>query len=280
MSRPDCDSGSILAGKPTGSVVKVNGTDAYFAPAPPSDSAPSESNGSVGVVLLSDAFGIPLVNTKLIADKLANELQCDVWIPDLFDGAPLLRVEGMETQLLPDRPGYSTFWDKFRLIAFVILPRIGTILRSRPSVGDFRAKQFIKAIREDRKYRKVGGVGYSYGGAVAARLATTLDYLDSVVICHPAPVSIKEIKGIKIPSSWVCAEAEDDMFFKKKRMQAEAIFANRKDSGDAIPYEFIDYKGTVHGFACRPNLAFEDVKVAFEKSLEQTTAWLRKTLNE
>ncbi|KIK18331.1 hypothetical protein PISMIDRAFT_684199 [Pisolithus microcarpus 441] len=33
-----------------------------------------------------------------------------------------------------------------------------------------------------------------------------LDYLDSVVICHPAPVSIKEINVIKIPPSWVCTE--------------------------------------------------------------------------
>lgn len=279
MSCPDCNRGSILAGKPTGSIVKVNGTDAYFAPSPPSESAQSESNGSVAVVLLSDAFGLPLVNIKLIADKLASDLQCDVWVPDLFDGAPLLRVEGMETQLLPDRPGYSSLWDSFRLIAFVIIPRIGTILRSRPSVGDFRAKQFITAIREDKKYRKVGGVGYCYGGGAAVRLATTVDYLDSVVICHPAIISSSSIKEIKIPSSWVCAE-EDDSFSNRARMRAEAVFAERKDSGDAVPYEFVDYKGTVHGFACRPNLAFEDVKVAFEKSLEQTAAWLRKTLNE
>ncbi|KAI6041374.1 dienelactone hydrolase, partial [Pisolithus marmoratus] len=276
MSCPDCNRGSVLAGKPTGSIVKVDGTEAYFAKGPPSKSALFEPKGSVAVVLLSDAFGLPLVNIKLIADKLANDLLCDVWVPDLFDGAPLLRVEGMETQLLPDRPGYSSFWDKFCMIAFVVLPRVGTILRSRPSVGDVRAKQFIKAIREDRKYHKVGGVGYCYGGGVAARLATTLNYLDSVVICHPAPILINSIKKIKIPASWVCAE--DDMFFKKKRMRAEAIFAERKDSGDAVPYEFVDYKGTVHGFACRPNLAFEDVKAAFEKSLEQTTVWLRKTL--
>ncbi|KAI6027528.1 hypothetical protein BKA83DRAFT_4230235 [Pisolithus microcarpus] len=87
-----------------------------------------------------------------------------------------------------------------------------------------------------------------------------LNYLDSVVICHPAPVSIKEIKVIKIPPSWICAEgrcsfaskfcisysppqAEDDMFFKKKRMLAEAIFVKCKDSGDVIAYEFVNYKG-------------------------------------
>lgn len=66
-----------------------------------------------------------------------------------------------------------------------------------------------------------------------------LNYLDSVVICHPAPVSIKEIK---IPPSWICAE-EDDMFFKRKRMLAEAIFVKYKDSGDVIAYEFVNYKG-------------------------------------
>ena len=81
MVCPDCNRGSILPGTPTGSVVKVHGLDAYFVPAPP-----SESPRSVAVVVLPDGFGLPLVNTKLIADELAKELVCDVWVPDMFNG--------------------------------------------------------------------------------------------------------------------------------------------------------------------------------------------------
>ena len=43
-----------------------------------------------GVIFLSDAFGLELVNSKLIADKIAKVLACDVWVPDLFDGRIIL----------------------------------------------------------------------------------------------------------------------------------------------------------------------------------------------
>ncbi|KAG6333003.1 hypothetical protein ID866_6094, partial [Astraeus odoratus] len=80
MSCPDCNRGSILSSTPTGTIIKVAGIDTYFAPAPPSELGRSSSS----VVVLSDAFGLPLVNTKLIADQLAKNLACDVWAPDLF----------------------------------------------------------------------------------------------------------------------------------------------------------------------------------------------------
>ena len=82
MVCPDYNWGWILPGTPTGSITKVNGIDAYFAPAPPAEREPS----SVAVVVLLDAFDFPLVNAKLIADELAKDLACDVWVPDIFDG--------------------------------------------------------------------------------------------------------------------------------------------------------------------------------------------------
>lgn len=37
-------------------------------------------------------------------------------------------------------------------------------------------------------------------------------------------------------------------------------------------------KGTVHGFAARPNTQLPEIKEAFEKSLEQTVSWFKKRL--
>jgi len=77
------------------------------------------------------------------------------------------------------------------------------------------------------------------------------------------------------------------------RLKAEAIFVARKDKASFVPYEFVDYKGefgllsisylthtpgTVHGFACRPNLAYDEIKAGFEGSLSQTVEWFRNTL--
>ena len=81
------------------------GGTAYYAPAP----APAPANeSSVGetqtqdqdqsaqskkkfaIVLLTDIYGLPLGNCKLMADRFAQELGCDVWVPDLFDGTSRL----------------------------------------------------------------------------------------------------------------------------------------------------------------------------------------------
>lgn len=74
----NCKKGYLLPGEPTGSFVSdMDG--AYLAKGP-------ESYNKRAVVYLTDIFGLPLVNSRLMADKLAKSLSCDVWIPDLFDG--------------------------------------------------------------------------------------------------------------------------------------------------------------------------------------------------
>ena len=78
MSCEHCTQGYVLPGEPEGTI--VNG--AYFHAAPAA-ADPSASPTSA-VVLLTDIFGLDLKNSKIIADKLSNELGCDVWVPDLF----------------------------------------------------------------------------------------------------------------------------------------------------------------------------------------------------
>jgi hypothetical protein len=76
MSCEDCTKGKILPGEPTGAIDTVS--KAYLAEALKSSSR--------AVVLLTDVYGLPLQNCKILADKLSKELACDVWVPDIFDG--------------------------------------------------------------------------------------------------------------------------------------------------------------------------------------------------
>jgi len=76
MSCEDCTKGKILPGEPTGAIDTVS--KAYLAAALKSSSR--------AVVLLTDVYGLPLQNCKILADKLSKELACDVWVPDIFDG--------------------------------------------------------------------------------------------------------------------------------------------------------------------------------------------------
>lgn len=74
----NCTKGYILPGEPVGSIVaEYNG--AYLSKGP-------EGYTKRAIVLLTDWFGLPLVNCKIIADHLAKNLSCDIWVPGLFDG--------------------------------------------------------------------------------------------------------------------------------------------------------------------------------------------------
>jgi hypothetical protein len=65
-----------------GSFTEIDGVKTYLT----STGDANARQGSHAIILLSDGFGLLLVNSHLLADKFSKELSCDVWIPDLFDG--------------------------------------------------------------------------------------------------------------------------------------------------------------------------------------------------
>jgi hypothetical protein len=79
-----CYKGFVLPGEPKGSMVGPN----YFTPAPASDT----TERTKAIVLLTDIFGLPLPNPRIIADHLAEHVGVDVWVPDFFDGAFLWHI--------------------------------------------------------------------------------------------------------------------------------------------------------------------------------------------
>jgi carboxymethylenebutenolidase len=70
--------GFVLPGEPQGSMIDQD----YFTPAPK-----DATQRMKAIVLLTDIFGLPLPNPKIIADHLAKHVGVDVWVPDLFNGA-------------------------------------------------------------------------------------------------------------------------------------------------------------------------------------------------
>jgi len=242
---------------------------AYFA-------AGSDATQSTkAVLLLTDVFGLPLKNSKILADVFAKEVGCDVWVPDMFNGSPPIAVDALN-EYLHDTPGEKQpLLTKLRLV-WTIIQHLPAIYKARSSVVDPRIHSFIAKIKEEKKYERLGAVGYCFGGSAGIRLAST-DLIDTVVIAHPGRCNITEIKAMKIPTAFACAE-EDMSFGPALRNQAEAAFAERKGKDNFIEYEFVDYTGTVHGYAARPNLALPVIKEAFEKTTTQTVQWFKKWL--
>ena len=81
----DCVSGYVLPGEPKGTFVE----GAYFSPAPNGNGTAS-ANQKTALVLLTDGFGLNLKNPKILADSFAASLNCDVFVPDIFNGKGLI----------------------------------------------------------------------------------------------------------------------------------------------------------------------------------------------
>lgn len=73
------ESGHLHHGRPLGKIIPINGIPTYITGAPRSSNI---------ILFLTDIFGLPLTNTKLLADEFgaADNL---VLVPDLFDGDPV-----------------------------------------------------------------------------------------------------------------------------------------------------------------------------------------------
>ncbi|THG92998.1 hypothetical protein EW026_g8106 [Hermanssonia centrifuga] len=268
MACEHCTQGYIVPGQPQGKM--VNG--AYLHPAPQGSITKSRA-----IVIFTDIFGLPLKNCKLIADALSSRVGCDVWVPDLFEGKPPFTTDEL-VPILPDTGKPDDRMGLLRKLRLILLglSRALRLYRARPAVVDARAIAFLKGIRKERMYETVGAVGYCFGGALAIRLGSG-NVLDSIVVCHPTHRSLSTIQAINIPTSWVCAES-DTSFTKDLRDESERIFAARKDKPEYVDYEFKDYRGTVHGFAARPNIAISGLLEAYQGALQQAGAWFDKTL--
>jgi len=216
-----------------------------------------------------------LPNPRIVADHIAEHVGVDVWVPDFFNGNPPFDANSLEP-LMPDRAGVKLSWLSLGLFALKGLPSLPRFIANRPSVVDARVHETIKKIKADKGYERIGAVGYCFGGAMAGRLGAT-DAVNTIVIAHPAPLAAKQMRAIKVPTSW--ALAEEDMSFKDKDVKtAEAIFKEQEENPDHVDYEFRVWKGTFHGFAVRPNLTVPEVKAGYEGALDQTVAWFKKTL--
>ncbi|KZO96042.1 dienelactone hydrolase endo-1,3,1,4-beta-D-glucanase [Calocera viscosa TUFC12733] len=279
---PDCVSGVILPGTPKGSMIEIGPFEAYLA------SPPTESRAHVAdkhaVVLFTDVFGLALGNPKIIADAFASELGLDVYVPDMFNGKPPLSNNDIMPYDHQD-PGSPVPWWKF--LGFLyhmvqVAPGMWWGPNSQTTVYA-RMRVFVETLKTEKKLDKVGAVGYCYGGSVIASLIP-YHLLSSAVIAHPGDFDHKLVDQVDFPTSWVTCE-EDFVFGPKIAEDVQARFAARsmraKAAGEPEPeYEFKRYMGTRHGFGCRPALEVPQVKEAFERASDQTTAWFRKTLLE
>ncbi|KAK1221904.1 hypothetical protein PQX77_015284 [Marasmius sp. AFHP31] len=235
------DSFQVLSGTPQGEITKIAGVDTYVSLPQGGQKCETEA-----IVLLTDVFGLPLVNSKLLADEFASKGYA-VFAPDYLNGDPAP----------VDDPDFNlTEW----------LTRHGPEQTLPPT------RAVLGALRE-KGVKKIGVTGYCFGGLYTTLLSQTNE-VEVAVMSHPSLLTLPDDIETIVANSTVPIEIHsanlDTVLTPELAEEVDSIFAQ----GYAPGYQRFAYEGVGHGFAVRPEDASDPVQVqAKEQAFQRAVAW-------
>lgn len=131
------------------------------------------SSPSKALLYLTDIFGLPLPQNRLLADSLASNNYL-VIMPDLFYG-DAIPVSALEAGL------NLSSWQA----------------RHGPAQIDAVVKTTLEYMRGEMGVDRVGGLGYCFGGKYVPRWLKGDGQVDVGFIAHPSNLAEGEIEGVK-----------------------------------------------------------------------------------
>jgi len=224
-------------GTPTGKMTNANGVDMYIA-------YPANKKTDNAILYLTDIFGVQLVQNKLLADSFAKAGYLVVE-PDYFRGDPA--------------PADLASPGGRNMSAWLVKHPVSDI--------DSIIAATVKHMRDNLGVKRIGTVGYCFGGKYVARFLAKGKGVDAGFMAHPSSMENKEIEAIASPLSIGAAET-DNAFPAPKRHDAEVTL---KKLG--IPYQISLYGSVNHGFGVRANVSDKRAKFAKEEAYLQAVRW-------
>ncbi|KAJ5971684.1 Dienelactone hydrolase [Penicillium vulpinum] len=236
-----CASGFKHEGTPVGEIKNIDGVETYFV-YPKDNKTPEKA-----IIFLSDIFGI-FTNAQILADEYANNGYLTI-IPDLFQGDKI-SVSDMQS-------------GKADLASW--LPH------HLPEKVDPVVESTIKYARETLGVKKIGAVGYCFGGKYVCRFLKP-GQVDVGYTAHPSLITHEELGAIKGPLS-IAAAQTDSIFTTQLRHESEEILIKADQ-----PWQINLFSGVNHGFAVRADLSDPKQKWAKEQAFCQAIVWFNEHL--
>ncbi|KAH7175391.1 dienelactone hydrolase [Dactylonectria macrodidyma] len=228
-------------GNPVGKEVQHEGLTLYVT----KPKASGYKKSTIGVLYLTDVFGIQLPQNKLLADSFARAGFVTV-APDLFDGSPAPNDINI--------PGFNTT---------EFLAKHGT------NVTDPIITTALSYLREDLGVDKVAVTGYCFGGRYTFRFLADGKGADVGFAAHPSLLTDEEILAITGPATVAAAET-DSLMSPARRAQVEALL---QQTGQT--YSLALYSGTSHGFGVRANVSDPEQKFGKEEAFYQAVRFFK-----
>jgi len=293
MSCSECIRGAVHthAGEPKGTVQTLHGKTCYVS------SRPSGSSATSTIIYLTDAFGLNLINTKLLADQLAAETGFRVLVPDVIPGggAPVGFLNAGEILSEP-APWFNIFGQLRRISARIRVAWYGSRFLLWAAPGNAYPKNilpFVQTVRTELPPEaKLGVVGFCWGGWSSTNLCKEPgtggrgnSLIDAQFCGHPYGLNtpdmiVDAVSTHKVPFSMAIGD-RDQWLSEEAVKETEAVLRQKVGNGDGeddYNYEIRIYKGCTHGFVVRAKPGNEVETSAAEEARAQATRWLKKYL--
>ncbi|KAJ7125526.1 Alpha/Beta hydrolase protein [Mycena crocata] len=244
----DCIQGCLHEGIPEGQIKYIDGVQCYIA-------TPSCDYAKDTVLLyLTDAFGIPLVNNRLLADGFArNGFKTVIIDYHRGDSIPV------GTMHRPSQ-GYDL---------------AGWLKNHTPDKCRLPIDKVMTALKADG-VTTFGATGYCMGAYYVFQLG-----IDGVICAasaaHPSflevPGDLEKFAATGTTPLLINSCETDWQFPVEKQAQADAVFANFSPG-----YKREYFEGCDHGFAVRGDPSVPKIKAGKEGAFKATVEWMQKYL--
>ncbi|KAJ7780157.1 dienelactone hydrolase endo-1,3,1,4-beta-D-glucanase [Mycena maculata] len=244
----DCFKGVTHDGTPEfdSEAKEIGGVKCYIAT--PAVDYPKDK----AILLLTDVFGLDLVNNKLLADDFARNGFRTI-IPDYLHGDPI-PVDAMG----PGKDFDIAGW----------FGRGHTTEQTRPLLDKVIAGLKAEGVTT------FGAVGYCFGGRYVFDLAFE-NIIAAAATAHPSllqvPADLKKYVATSKAPLLINSCTTDTQFPLEAQAQADEIFVNF-----APGYKREYFEGCTHGFAVRGDLSDPKVKAGKEGAFKSTVEWFLK----
>ena len=288
MSCPDCFKGAVHNhGTPKGDMVDLYGRRCYVSPAPPG------STSSSTIFFATDAFGLSLVNNKLLSDTYAAETGFKVVMPEIIPhgSAPISLMNYMDTLFVPVRWSdlfgqLRRAWNALRVIV-IFVP---FMIRSGPTKGVPAALDFARKLKNDLPVgAKLGIAGFCWGGYISTELCkypiregSSERLIDAQFCAHPSALKAPDmvldaVSKFHVPYSVAIGDLDFVMAIETVE-KTEAALREKVGRPEENDYEIRTYPGCRHGFAVRAMPENKVEQTAAEEAKVQAVEWFKKYL--
>ncbi|RYC60285.1 hypothetical protein CHU98_g5920 [Xylaria longipes] len=234
-------------GTPTGKETKLANNNSYV----------TGDNKDAAVLIIHDLFGWKYNNVRLLADHYAREANVTVYVPDFFDGW-VVDYELVEQER----------WDKVDLNAL-----------RRDHSREVRGPEMeacAKALKSEHDFKRVGAIGFCYGGWAVCHLAHKKHepkLVDAVSIAHPSWLEKADIENLSVPVQILAPEI-DHAFTRELKVYAFETLLNLN-----LPFDYVHYPGIVHGGLVRGSEEVAKEREAMAAAKNSASAWFKQQLH-